>query len=521
MSVFVVIFALCYCSKESSASVLGRPELDGPAAALLGDIIDLFCEVQTFPEDESILMLLFKEGDRTKILAEYTSMNGEIAEFPLVVRSSHDGYLECVARAQNNTLIQPTVSDRHYLKVVDPVKGAEVVVQSGPVEFYGGKTLELRCDVAAGTHVSYSWLVNGRPVSPSPLRNAAQNQLFIYRTTPQDSGSYMCVATNQLNVTQVFTSNSSEVLITVTVKESVSNPDISFTVLKEATQDYYALVTCRSTRGTPPITFSLYNRTEFVTNKTVEERNTAFMIPVVLGRHLGWLQCQADNGDQIAYSPWMPLEVVPVGGPVTMRYDYDVGENFAVIGEVRFYCKSAKGSHPRYQWFFNKTLLAGRGTFYRVVHQPPDQSILFLTVGRSSAGTYHCEVSDSFDKTTVIRSEKRYLDKEVLNRLPISVVAVVFGCFIFLVSMVSICCCIGVVFRRRQYGEKSLWDLEMEHVVVAYDDKLDLEEYREEADVVKAARIDESDQESEASTDEWPQIAEEKKTLEDEPVEEP
>ncbi|XP_071381267.1 Fc receptor-like protein 3 isoform X2 [Centroberyx affinis] len=509
MSVFVVIFG---------ASVLGRPELDGPAAALLDHFMNFFCKVQIYPEDESILMLLFKEGDRTKILAEYTSMNGTIAEFPMIARSYHEGYLECEARVQNNSLIQPTISDRHYLKVVEPVQGAEVVVQSGPVEFHGGKTLELRCDVVAGNHISYSWLVNGRPVSPSPLRNATQNQLFIYRTTPQDSGSYMCVATNQLNETQVFTSNSSEVLITV--KESVSNPDISFTVLKEATQDYYALVTCQSTRGTPPITFSLYNSTEFVINETVEDRTSAFTIPVVLGRHLGWFQCQADNGDQIAYSPRMPLEVVPVGGPVTMSDHYDIGENFAVIG-LRFYCKAAKGSHLRYQWFLNKTLLAGQGTFYRVVHQPPHQSILLLAVGRSSAGTYHCEVSDSFDETTVIRSEKRYFDKEVLNRLPIWVVAVVFGCFIFLVSMVSICCCVGVVFRRRQYGEKSLNDLEMESVVVTHEDELDSEEYREEADVVKAARIDESDQESEASTDEWPQIAEEKTTLEDEPVEEP
>lgn len=102
---------------------------------------------------------------------------------------------------------------------------------------------------------------------------------------------------------------------------------------------------------------------------------------------------------------------VLVGGPVELHYDYDIGEDFAVI-DLRFYCKVAKGTHPRYQWFLNKTALEGRGSFYWVVDQPPEQSTLLLSVGRSSAGTYHCEVSDSFDNTSVIRSRKHYIDKE-------------------------------------------------------------------------------------------------------------
>lgn len=104
-------------------------------------------------------------------------------------------------------------------------------------------------------------------------------------------------------------------------------------------------------------------------------------------------------------------QTVPVGGPVVMHYDFDIGENYAVI-HLRFYCKVAKGSFPQYHWFLNRTLLRGRGSFYYVIDQPPEQSILLLSVGRSSAGTYHCEVSDSFDNTTAISSKRQYLDKE-------------------------------------------------------------------------------------------------------------
>ncbi|XP_070775527.1 contactin-5 isoform X5 [Enoplosus armatus] len=499
-SLFVIILGLCFCGKESSnQSILGRPRLFGPSEALAKKPVDLQCELLVYPENETILLQLFKEGNRNKLLGEYTSMDGEVASFPMVIKSSHEGNLECVAKGQNNTNIEPTVSYMHYLKVVEPVKDAEVDVHSGPVEFFEGKTLELRCRLTAGNHVSYKWLLNGRPVSHYV------DHILINRTTSTDSGSYMCVATNRFNKT-VFTSNSSEVVITV--KAVVSNPDISFTVLKEDSHNYSAVVTCQSTRGTLPFNFSLYNRTELVANMTVGERNATFKVPLVLGQHLGRLQCRANNGDQIAYSQWIPLEVVPVGGPVMMNYDYDIGENYAVIG-LRLYCKAAKGSLPRYQWFLNNTLLHARGSFYYVVNQPPEQSILLLSVGRISAGTYRCEVSDSFDNTTAISSKRWYLDKEVLNGLRVLVVAVVFGCFTALVLLVSICCWIGVVFRRREYGEKSVFSLEMEgRKAAAYEGELDLSEYDEDADVV-----------SDASVGEWPQTEEEQETLEDEPVE--
>lgn len=91
--------------------------------------------------------------------------------------------------------------------------------------------------------------------------------------------------------------------------EVVSNPDISFTVLKEDTAKYSAIVTCQSTKGTLPVTFSLYNQTTLLANQTVYERNATFKVPLVLGEHMGQLQCQANNGRQTANSKLIPLEV--------------------------------------------------------------------------------------------------------------------------------------------------------------------------------------------------------------------
>uniref|UniRef100_A0A672Y334 Si:dkey-93h22.7 n=1 Tax=Sphaeramia orbicularis TaxID=375764 RepID=A0A672Y334_9TELE len=444
MLLFVIILGKQQTHTALQHPYLGKPWVSGPSVALEKEIVDFHCQLFAYPKNEPILLRLFKEGDRSKLLALYTSLDGEPGVFPIIIKHHHEGNLECVASAQNNTLIKPTTSNPHHLKVIVPVKDAKVVISSGKKELFEGATLELHCQCQAGTHVTYKWLLNGRPVSPSPLYYVSDNYLRIYRTNSEHSGSYACIAFNQYNNT-VFNSTSPGAVITV--RDLVSNPDISFTVLKQDSQNYSVVVSCLSTRGTPPVTFSLYNRKDLVANMTVEDRNATFSVPIVLDRHLGWLQCQADNGDRTAYSQWMPLEVVPVGGPVSMHYDYDIGENFVVVG-LRFYCKAAKGTHPRFQWFLNTTLLYGRGSFYYVVEQPPERSVLLMSVGRDSAGTYHCQVSDSFDNATALSSKRLYLDKEVLNRLPVLVVAIVFGCFSFIIVLVSICCVIGVVFSE-------------------------------------------------------------------------
>lgn len=197
------------------ASVLGRPLLYGPSTALEKTVEEFQCEVLRYPKEESILYQLFREGDRSKALGFYSALSGEMANFPLYITASYEGYMVCVASVQNNTVIQPTVSQRHHLRVVDPVNGAEVVVQSGSVEFYEGKPLSLRCNIAKGTHVSYQWLVDGKPLPLSPSHNQTQEQLFIYRMVPQDSGEYTCVATNQLNITKVYSSRSTAKVIKV------------------------------------------------------------------------------------------------------------------------------------------------------------------------------------------------------------------------------------------------------------------------------------------------------------------
>ncbi|RVE75803.1 hypothetical protein OJAV_G00002090 [Oryzias javanicus] len=454
VSLLVVVLGLrCGGGSDSGASgelLLDRPKLYGPSEALVTEVVSFFCKLPNHPQNESIEFHLFKAGDRTKKLAEYTSLRGEDGVFPKMIKLSYEGYLACVASVQNNSAVTPTVSQMHYLKVIEPVKGARII-PLGPVELFEGGEVELQCRLSAGNHASFMWLRDGHIINPSLIR--ADDIFAISRATSEDSASYTCVATNTFNGTNVFNTSSPE--LHVTVKARVSNPDISFTVFKESYQSYFCVVSCQLTRGTPPIKFSLFNGTDLVSNVTVQERRTTFKVPVVLDQHLGLFQCQASNSNQTANSRWIPLEIVPVGGPVTMHFEYDMEDNYEVI-YLRLYCKPERGSHPSFQWYHNKKPLHDRGSFYYVFNQLPGQSILLVSVGEVSAGTYHCEVSDSFDNSTAINSKRRYLDRKVLNRIPVLVSAVVFGCFSVIVLLVSACCAAGVIFRRRGYVEATL-----------------------------------------------------------------
>lgn len=95
---------------------------------------------------------------------------------------------------------------------------------------------------------------------------------------------------------------------------------------------------------------------------------------------------------------------------MTLRHEYDVGENYAVTS-LRFYCSAAAGSQPQYRWFLNQTLLQDRGSFYTVVDQSPERSMLVLSVGRRSDGTYRCEVQDSFDNSSSVSSKTLFMSK--------------------------------------------------------------------------------------------------------------
>lgn len=64
-------------------------------------------------------MTLFRRaGNHDKVLGEFSVLHKRDALIPIFVKPKHEGSLECVAKAQGNPNIRPTVSDSHYLRVI-------------------------------------------------------------------------------------------------------------------------------------------------------------------------------------------------------------------------------------------------------------------------------------------------------------------------------------------------------------------------------------------------------------------
>ncbi|XDV51099.1 hypothetical protein PO909_020045, partial [Leuciscus waleckii] len=419
---------------------LDKPVLFGPSIASEGSVVDFYCEIPGKPSSLPVDYELYVESNPGKVISEYTSLSEEIGTFPLVINSQHDGRLVCKASGHNNTEIQSSLSQGWDLKVIVPVKDVRIIAHPASNNVWEGQTLNLQCKKSKGTYVSYEWLWNERPVETPYDRT--EDTLIIHRLSVQNTGNYMCVASNRFNDTTTF--NSSSDGISVQVKEYVSKPELSLEVVKLEDAGFRAIITCRSLKGSPLKTFSLLNNTDIIALETSDRTSAIFHVPVELNRIMGRVRCNASNEGNWVLSEPVNLTVESVGGAVTVTPVTNTGRDFQVVS-LDLLCKVERGTFPLYRWFLNSTRLEGRGGFYTVAS---DDSVLSLSVSPDSAGVYHCEASDSFDNTTSIRSAQMLISEELLNRVSPAAVLVVLGCFALLNVAVMVCCGYGVVLRE-------------------------------------------------------------------------
>ncbi|XP_077100071.1 Fc receptor-like protein 5 isoform X1 [Siphateles boraxobius] len=502
--------SVCVCSRLFSSVAgalyehkLDEPVLSGPSVALEGSVEEFYCEIPGNLTSLAVLYELYVESNPGKMIAEYSSLSGQIATFNVLIKTQHDGRLVCKASEHNNTDIQSPLSQGLDLKVIVPVKDVRIVSHPASNNVWEGQTLTLQCKKSKGTYVSYEWLRKEIPVE-TPY-NRTDDTLIIHRLSVQNTGDYMCVASNRFNDTMTFDSRSD--VISVKVKEYVSKPEISLEVEKLEDAGVRAVVTCRSSKGSPINTFRLLNDTDVIEEKTTNRTSAIFHVPVELDRITGRVRCNASNEGNWVLSEPVNLTVESVGGAVMVRPVTHTGRDFQVVGLVLL-CKVERGTFPHYRWFLNGSRLQGRGAFYALAWS--DDSVLSLSVGPDSAGLYHCEASDRFDNRTSIRSAQMLINEEVVNSVSPVAVLVVLSCFALLNVAVMSCCVYGVVLRRRYSGKylpiehRRKMEISVKHEGEEEDDNYPFEEMSEgyEEDVVLADRMSDSAEEEDESVDE-------------------
>ena len=221
---------------------------------------------------------------------------------------------------------------------------------------------------------------------------------------------------------------------------NVSKPRISFSISKEGAS-YHGNVTCWSTRGSPPVNFSLTLDDREVGSVTAAESLTAwFPVDMVPGLDMGVAQCRVttevqeltsepvtlvvgmsciDNRSKCVF-PWLPtlfvlfddlflflyptVCAVPVGGNVKVEVEYLYRAD-SKLAAARLSCQVSRGTFPYVSWLFNNSVLPSETHVDSNIQPALSQyavadhrrTLFLANLGPEESGYYRCKARDSYD----------------------------------------------------------------------------------------------------------------------------
>ncbi|XP_052384025.1 Fc receptor-like protein 5 isoform X3 [Oncorhynchus keta] len=431
-------------------SSLPSPILIGPDKAYLNSKVVFQCRSPGSPPPNTYELL--KDGNHL-VATSNDLQDDQSATFFLKISVTSEGSYHCRVTAGGNMGLSGTVR----LQVVIPVSGTMVTSDPDPPILYEGLRLTLTCDVTKGSHLSYTWFYNRQEVTSSPtspltplLLWPVGNTLVVERVTAKHAGNYSCIAGTRMQTNSRFSSSRE---VTVRVKAYLSVPQISFTISKEGSS-YRGNVTCRSSRGTPPVTFYLFLDDKEVGSDVATESLVAwFPTAMVPGRDMGTVRCTVESDAQRLTSRPLTLVVVPVGGSpkVDVEYLYRVDSKMAA---ARLQCLLGLGTFPFFSWSLNGSLLLhpSEGDSSHPSHALADGGrTLFLTeITLEDSGYYRCRARDSYDVTSAwVESQPVLVQVTEVATTTIEVMAIVFCCFLMLTLAGGVACVMRMLNRQR------------------------------------------------------------------------
>ncbi|XP_049575823.1 Fc receptor-like protein 5 isoform X2 [Syngnathus scovelli] len=434
-------------------SIASHPVLDGPDMAYLGSQVVLRCIV---PDSSSPVTYKLRRDGRL-IDARTHLEEDQSASFLLKVTVRSGGLYHCEAKTEGST----GLSNGIRLSVVTPASHTRLYSDPSPAVLYEGSRMVLSCDAAKGSHLSYSWFFNRTHVTSttSPGLHITGNKLVIERATAEHAGYYSCMAWSRVQDVQRFSSSSE---VKVAVKVHLLKPEISLSVFKAGTH-YRGNVTCWTSRGTPPVNFSLSVDDKKLASVIASDSLSAwFNISVVPGLDMGAARCWVRNEVQELTSEPLTLEVVPVGGDVNVEVDY-LYTSDSKLAAARLTCYVSRGSFPLISWLFNNATLPSETQMNSKMQQVRPQyalmdwrRILILAkLDPKDSGYYKCRVRDRYDDSATWLESNAVLihvkDWMLDNRLEetaspetsattTELIAIVFCCFLLLTLAVSSYC---------------------------------------------------------------------------------
>ncbi|XP_036965445.1 Fc receptor-like protein 5 isoform X2 [Acanthopagrus latus] len=484
------ILALASLFIRISVSTSLRPLLTGPDVAYLGSRVTFWCTAT----DSSPPVTYELMGDGGVLINTDIDFQGDqSARFVLKVTATSEGSYHCTATAGGST----GVSNSIKLTVVTPASNTRVTSEPFPPVAYEGSRFVLNC-TTNGSHLSYTWFFNRKKVtsSTSPAFHLSGNTLVMGKVTLEHAGSYYCMVKSRVQDTERL---SNSVPVQLTVKVNVSKPRISFSISKEGAS-YHGNVTCWSTRGSPPVNFSLTLDDREVGSVTAAESLTAwFPVDMVPGLDMGVAQCRVttevqeltsepvtlvvgmsciDNRSKCVF-PWLPtlfvlfddlflflyptVCAVPVGGNVKVEVEYLYRAD-SKLAAARLSCQVSRGTFPYVSWLFNNSVLPSETHVDSNIQPALSQyavadhrrTLFLANLGPEESGYYRCKARDSYDDSGPWVESPAMLVRVTDTPMPtIEAITIAFCCFLLL----TLAACVGCVF--------TMFDHEQAHAHVA------------------------------------------------------
>nr|XP_046261626.1 Fc receptor-like protein 5 isoform X3 [Scatophagus argus] len=444
LTVVALVYSASLSTKINDSSVL-RPVLTGSDLAYLSTRATFWCIA---PGSSPPVTYELMRDDGVLIAAETDFTGGQHVPFSLKVTATPDVSYYCKATAGGST----GVSNSIKLSVVTPPSNTRVTSEPSPTDVYVGSHIVLNCNVTKGSHLSYTWFFNRTEVTSSTFSSLhlSGNTLVLGKVTPEHAGYYSCMAWSRVQDIKRFSSSSE---VQVTVKVYVSKPRISFSFSNEG-DGYRGNVTCWSTRGSPPVNFSLLLDDKEAGSVTTTESLTAwFPVAFVPGLDMGTAQCRVKNDVQELMSEPVTLVVVPVGGEVKVEVEYLYRAD-SKLAAARLHCLVSRGTFPYVSWLLNGSILPSQtheDSFILPAHDlshyaiADHRQIIFLAkLGPKETGYYHCRARDSYNdsgpwvESAAVLVPVTGILMNIMNTTEI--VTIWFCCFLFLMLVVSVGC---------------------------------------------------------------------------------
>ncbi|KAK9515159.1 hypothetical protein VZT92_025826 [Zoarces viviparus] len=338
----------------------------GPIRVRVGDPINLECQASGEPRPSVSWHRL--DSNRRTMLSSPVPMESNAVMQILVARAEDSGTYVCTARnneGTTETTVEVIVDGGSQVPTVPRAAVPEplmVVVE--------GQTATLRCEAHGFPSPTITW---SKLRSPLPYRHkVVDNSLVLPTVGRQDSGEYICSATNNMGTSEV------------TVMLDVETPPYATSVPDDVAVRVGEVIRLQClAHGTPPLTYT-WTKLDGNLPPRAQVSGGDLQIDLATAEDAGSYKCVASN--KVANSE--VIAKVTVRSPLAVRVSPQV-EVKAQGSAVEFTCSSAGGIETRVEWLKEGGALPPN-------HHVKDGVLRIENLEQSNEGVYICRASSVY-----------------------------------------------------------------------------------------------------------------------------